>query len=150
MSSLSPARTRSALIAAGLLAAGSVVTAVGVSAATASSDRSSVQASANGMTCDKLGYTKIDSESGSVTLDAGTITWGGNTLTFTPNPGWTIELCIKGGNQVPIYETGPVGADGVFTYTHPQGISHIGYRNPTSSEPSPSESPSEEPSESPS
>ncbi|WP_154402927.1 hypothetical protein [Nocardioides speluncae] len=144
MSSPSPARTRTVLIAAGLFAAGSVVTAVGVSAATAAPDRSSVQSSANGngTTCDKLGYTKIDSESGSVTLDAGTITWGGNTLTFTPNPGWTIELCIKGGNQVPIYETGPVGADGVFTYTHPQGISHIGYRNPDSSEPSPTSHPS--------
>lgn len=135
-------RARYALVAAGLLALGSAVTAVGISAANAAPDRGAVAAHSNGTTCDKLGYTKFDSESGSVTIDAGTITWGGKTLTFTPNPGWTLELCIKGGNQVPIYETGPVGADGVFTYTHPQGISHIGYRNPDSPSPSPSPSPS--------
>jgi len=81
----------------------------------------------NGTTCDKLGYTKVDRSSGSVRLPdgAGTISWSGSTLNYVLADGYTIELCVKGGNEVPITE---FVADGEGKYVHPQGISHIGYR----------------------
>ena len=80
----------------------------------------------NGTTCDKLGYTKLDSSRGTETVEFGTLVWGGDTLIYTVQDGYTVDLCIKGGNEAPLVELrGETDGD---TYTHPQAISHIGYR----------------------
>ena len=107
-----------------------------------------------GETCDKLGYTKFDRGSGKETIPAGTLSWSGDTVTFTANPGWTVELCVKGGSEDPIIELTLADRvedpEGVFTYVHPQDISHVGWRNavPPSS-PSPTPTPTSTPTPTP-
>ena len=107
-----------------------------------------------GETCDKLGYTKFDRGSGKETIPAGTLSWSGDTVTFTANPGWTVELCVKGGSEDPIIELTLADMvedpEGVFTYVHPQDISHVGWRNavPPSS-PSPTPTPTTTPTSTP-
>lgn len=83
-------------------------------------------ASAAAESCDKLGYTKVDQASGSVSDKFGTIEWSGDTLTYDVESGYTIDVCIKSGSQVGTEEyTGLTGADSI---TIAQNISHIGYK----------------------
>jgi hypothetical protein len=83
--------------------------------------------------CDQLGYTKFNSASGSETLmsgatEIGTLVWSGTSLTYTLNPGWTIDLCIKSGSQVGTVEYDDIS--GTSTITIAQDISHIGWKDP--------------------
>lgn len=65
---------------------------------------------------------------GSMSFDWGTLTWSEYQLVFTANPGWTVDLCVKGGQQEPnsiVLDTGSVEIPRV------QGISHFMWANPT-------------------
>ena len=85
-----------------------------------------------------LGYNKpaelddIDGGSGSYTVmdgDAvvGELVWDGRELNFTAEPGWTLDICLKGGNTAPqTWE----GVSSIDEYIHDFGISHLGYLNP--------------------
>jgi hypothetical protein len=79
----------------------------------------------NAETCDKLGYTKIDEASGEETFDFGTLTWGGDTLTYDINDGYVVDICIKGGTEAPTEETGLTGEGSIVRDEN--SISHIGY-----------------------
>jgi hypothetical protein len=79
----------------------------------------------NAETCDKLGYTKIDQESGDQTFDFGTLTWGGDTLTYDINDGYVVDICIKGGTEAPTEELGLTGEGSIVRDEN--SISHIGY-----------------------
>ncbi len=68
------------------------------------------------------------SDSGTLTFDWGTLTWTAQQLVFTANPGWTVDLCVKGGSQEPNsieLDTGSVTIDRL------QDISHFMWANPT-------------------
>jgi hypothetical protein len=86
----------------------------------------------NGTPCNSVGYTKpasldnINGGTGSATFDWGSLSWSGGTVSWTVNPGWTVDLCVKGGNTWPLAEI-DLGVYVGSTYTHPQGISHLGY-----------------------
>jgi hypothetical protein len=97
----------------------------------------------NGTACSELGYTKIDRESGDVTLPFGRLVWDGRVLTYTAAPGYVVDLCIKGGSAEPLVQLFDTGST---RYEHPQGISHIGYKDPvrTSTAVTPSVVPSTE------
>ncbi len=65
---------------------------------------------------------------GTMSFDWGTLTWSEYLLVFTANPGWTVDLCVKGGQQEPnsiVLDTGSVEIPRV------QGISHFMWANPT-------------------
>ena len=65
--------------------------------------------------------------SGSETYEWGTLTWSQNQLVFTAAPGWTVDLCVKGGSQEMnsiVFATGSVTIDRV------QSISHFMWANP--------------------
>ncbi|MFP5290472.1 MAG: hypothetical protein ACLGH5_05715 [Actinomycetes bacterium] len=78
--------------------------------------------------CDQYGYTKIDSPTGSFSGDWGSMVWDGTGLTLTTNPGWTIDLCLKGGNEDNVFVD--AATTGFFNVTA-GSISHIGWANPT-------------------
>lgn len=83
--------------------------------------------------CDQLGYTKFDTSSGNQTLMSGstvigTLVWSGTSLTYTLNAGWTIDICIKSGEQVGTEQYNDVS--GTSTITIAQNISHIGWKDP--------------------
>ena len=94
------------------------------------------------------GWIKIDNAAGSASGAFGSLSYNGNgasktTVFYTLNAGFTLELCIKAGNDDynSPFITGPV-ANGQFSATGNNGISHISYRvrviipaNPTSSDP---------------
>lgn len=88
-------------------------------------------ASANNVKCDDLGYTKFDSSSGSETLPWGTLTWSGQSLTYTLGPGWTVDLCIKSGSAAGTSTYLDLTGSSPEPLTISQGISHIGYKDPT-------------------
>ncbi len=120
-------RTTGRLIAAGGLSLPLALVMIGPAASTEPTAAQSTTLAANddGRTCDQLGYSKFDSESGSETVAGGVkLVWSGRTLTYTIPEGYTVELCVKGGSTLPI-ETFTRTSSG--SYTHPQGISHIGY-----------------------
>ena len=90
-------------------------------------------------TCDKLGYNKpaaLDASSGNVDIYdgatlIGNLTWSGASVSYDLEPGWSIALCIKSGNQTgdgdKIAEfSGLVGSGS--TPAIEQNISHIGYK----------------------
>lgn len=135
-------RTTGRLIAAGGLALPLALVMIGPAASTEPTAVQSTTLAANddGRTCDKLGYTKFDSESGSETVAGGVkLVWSGRTLTYTIPEGYTVELCVKGGSTLPI-ETFTRTSSG--SYTHPQGISHIGYIVTATPKPTSSATPS--------
>jgi hypothetical protein len=83
--------------------------------------------------CNTLGYTKFDSGSGNQDLYSGSalvgnLTWSGPNLTYTLQPGWSVDLCIKSGAQVGTVEYPSVSGSGTLTIA--QDISHIGWKNP--------------------
>jgi LPXTG-motif cell wall-anchored protein len=79
-----------------------------------------------GTTCNKLGYTKIDQPSGNAELEFGTLEWGGDTLSYVIDDGFTVDLCIKSGVKAPITTFVVTGAaEGSRQIA--QDISHIGY-----------------------
>jgi hypothetical protein len=86
-------------------------------------------ASANSETCNSIGYTKFDASSGSETLTWGTLTWSGSSLTYALGDGWSVDLCIKSGSQAGTTTYQDVTGSGTLTIA--QGISHIGYKDPT-------------------
>lgn len=66
--------------------------------------------------------------SGTMTFDWGTLSWTAQQLVFTANPGWTVDLCVKGGSQEQnsiVLDTGSTTIDRV------QNISHFMWANPT-------------------
>ena len=65
--------------------------------------------------------------SGSETYEWGTLTWSQNQLVFTAAPGWTVDLCVKGGSQE---MNSIVFATGSVTITRVQSISHFMWVNP--------------------
>jgi LPXTG-motif cell wall-anchored protein len=79
-----------------------------------------------GTTCNKLGYTKIDQPSGSAELEFGTLEWGGDTLSYVIDDGFTVDLCIKSGVKAPI-TTFVVAGAAEGSRQIAQDISHIGY-----------------------
>ena len=84
---------------------------------------SSVQADDdNGVTCKKSGYPDNVS---SFSSEAGTVSFDGETVTFTVNDGFALDICVKGGSEDSIHFF-TATEDG--TYTHPQNVSHIGVR----------------------
>jgi hypothetical protein len=86
-------------------------------------------ASATSETCNSIGYTKFDASSGSETLPWGTLTWSGSSLTYALGDGWSVDLCIKSGSQAGTTTYPDVTGSGTLTIG--QGISHIGYKDPT-------------------
>lgn len=77
--------------------------------------------------CNEFGYTKIDSETGNQSFEWGTLVWNGSGLTVTMEPGWSVDLCLKGGREDNVFVDGSTG--GFYNVT--QGsISHIGWMNP--------------------
>lgn len=100
-----------------------------------------------GVTCDQLGYHKVDRPVGMVTLDVGTLAWAGNAVTFHPTDGGTVKVCVKGGSETPIKEITLSGDNP--TYMHPQAISHIGWRLPSSGTPTPTPEQPTEPTTAP-
>lgn len=85
-----------------------------------------------------LGYHKpaeldgLEGGSGSYTvMDGGDVVgvleWDGRELSFTAEPGWTLDICLKGGTSAPQEWQGVSSID---EYVHDSGISHLGYRNP--------------------
>jgi hypothetical protein len=85
--------------------------------------------SANSETCNSIGYTKFDASSGSETLGWGTLTWSGQSLSYVLGDGWSVDLCIKSGSQAGTTTYQDVAGSGTLTIS--QGISHIGYKDPT-------------------
>ena len=87
----------------------------------------------NGTTCNEIGYTKpssldnINGGTGSEVFTWGTFSWSGSVASWVVNPGWTVDLCVKGGSVWPLAEI-DLGTYVGSTYTHPQEISHLGYR----------------------
>ncbi len=85
------------------------------------------------------GGTKYDigkdvKSTGTLTFDWGTLTWSKKQLVFTAVPGWTVDLCVKGGSQEPNsirLDTGSITIDRL------QDISHFMWANPTSVSPKP-------------
>lgn len=85
------------------------------------------------------GGTKYDigtdvKSTGTLTFDWGTLTWSKKQLVFTAVPGWTVDLCVKGGSKEPNsihMDTGSITIDRV------QDISHFMWANPTSVSPKP-------------
>jgi hypothetical protein len=104
--------------------AAALIAGLGLVAVAPGAVASDVSVAAPATTCDQLGYTKIDQESGDETLDFGTLTWDGTTLTYDINDGYAVDICLKGGNQDPGQFLGLTGTD---TLEWPQDISHIGY-----------------------
>lgn len=86
-------------------------------------------ASANSETCNSIGYTKFDAPSGSQTLVWGQLTWSGSSLNYSLGDGWSVDLCIKSGSQAGTTTYQDVTGSGTLTIS--QGISHIGYKDPT-------------------
>lgn len=87
-----------------------------------------VPASANSETCNSIGYTKIDSSSGSEAFTWGSITWAGQSLSYDLEPGWSVDLCLKSGAHAGTSTYQDVTGEGTLTIS--QGISHIGYKDP--------------------
>ena len=92
----------------------------------------------NGSEENSLGYLKpaelddIDGGTGSYEIYegdelVGTLSWSGSTLNFTAEPGWTVDICLKGGATAPQEWA---GVDSIVDYVHDFEISHLGYRNP--------------------
>jgi hypothetical protein len=98
--------------------------------ASASTDNDANVLCGGGPGSTNLGYTKIEGASGDVTLDFGRLQWSGNTLTYDLNEGVTVELCLKGGTELPTEEKASWD-DASNTVVHTSGISHIGYRIPS-------------------
>lgn len=66
--------------------------------------------------------------SGSMTFEWGTLSWTAQQLVFTANPGWTVDLCVKGGSQ----ESNSIVLDtGSVTINRVQEISHFMWANPS-------------------
>lgn len=66
--------------------------------------------------------------SGSMTFEWGTLSWTAQQLVFTANPGWTVDLCVKGGSQ----ESNSIVLDtGSVTISRVQDISHFMWANPS-------------------
>jgi len=84
-----------------------------------------------GTTCNSIGFTKpaeldnINGGTGSATYAWGTISWSGNNVSWTINAGWSVDICVKGGNVGPSQFSGQTAGD---SYTHSHGVSHLGYR----------------------
>lgn len=83
-----------------------------------------------GTTCNSIGYTKpaeldnLEAGTDSATFDWGTLSWDGNDVSWTINEGWTVDICVKGGNVGPSQFFDQVDDD---SYSHSHGISHLGY-----------------------
>ncbi len=86
-------------------------------------------ASSNSETCNSIGYTKFDASSGSESLPWGELTWSGQTLSHVLGDGWSVDLCIKSGSQADTTTYQDRTGSGALTIS--QGISHIGYKDPT-------------------
>jgi hypothetical protein len=89
-------------------------------------------------TCDKAfpDLDKIDQESGTFTTEEGVVLeWGGygasakNAVHYTVPEGYTLDLCIKGGEgaETPAYHEGLTGTGSVTTL-YERDVSHISYR----------------------
>ena len=89
-------------------------------------------------TCDKAfpDLTKIDQESGTFTTAEGVLLeWGGygtsaeNAVHYTVPEGYTLDLCVKGGEgaETPAYYEGLTGTGSVTTL-YERDVSHISYR----------------------
>jgi hypothetical protein len=89
-------------------------------------------------TCDKAfpDLDKIDQESGTFTTEEGVVLeWGGygasakNAVHYTVPEGYTLDLCIKGGEgaETPAYYEGLTGTGSVTTL-YERDVSHISYR----------------------
>lgn len=65
---------------------------------------------------------------GTMSFAWGTLTWTEYQLVFTANPGWTVDLCVKGGSQ----ESNSIELDsGSVTIDRVQSISHFMWANPS-------------------
>jgi hypothetical protein len=65
--------------------------------------------------------------SGSRTFDWGTLSWTAQQLIFTAKPGWTVDLCVKGGSE----EMNSVSpGTGTVTINRVQAISHFMWVDP--------------------
>ena len=66
--------------------------------------------------------------SGSMVFEWGTLAWSQYQLVFTANPGWTVDLCVKGGSQ----EDNSIRLDtGSIVIDRVQSISHFMWANPS-------------------
>jgi len=66
--------------------------------------------------------------SGTMSFEWGTLSWTAQQLVFTANPGWTVDLCVKGGSQ----ESNSIVLDtGSVTINRVQNISHFMWANPS-------------------
>jgi hypothetical protein len=123
-----------ALLATALLLMGTIAT----PALGESESPDDVSVSADDNTCDKAFplLTKIDKASGTHTTDDGVqLTWGGagssatNAVDFVVPEGYSLDLCIKGGEgaETPAYYEGLTGT-GSRTTKYERDVSHISYR----------------------
>ncbi|UYN83088.1 MAG: hypothetical protein KIT89_10320 [Microcella sp.] len=87
-----------------------------------------------GITCDSLGYQKPDAlddieggigSYGLPDIAWGSLSWDGKSVSWTINDGYTVDICVKGGNTAPHEATGETEGGG---HTHGFDISHLGFR----------------------